>query len=103
MGGGTAREPFGRRLKEGGGFMSSEEILKKRLARLEKWSGSFAKIWQKEIDVIDTHFEKAAQELESERQRIMETFRTEEAKVRDEVDQAGKDFSQRKYQMERDS
>src|SRR5688500_7255198 len=83
--------------------MSSDEGLKKRLSRLEKWSERFTRIWQKEINRVDALFQKASEEAEAERLRVLETFRARETQLRGEVDQAGKDFAHSKYQMERDT
>src|SRR5882672_4055365 len=83
--------------------MKSEESLRKRLARLEKWSERFTRIWQKEINAVESEFERALKELEAERLHALESFRAQEAQIRGEINQAGKDFAHRKYQMERDT
>jgi hypothetical protein len=82
--------------------MSSEE-LHRRLLRLEKWSQRYDRLLDREGREVEALFVEAIQEWDIEKRKHIDAVAGEESRVKSQLDQAGKEYSQTKYRLERDT
>lgn len=79
--------------------MKARDALQKQLDRLTRVAGFVSQRLQ-QIDVL---YAESVKELEDERKGAEESLRTQETRLKSQIDQAGKDFTQKKFQLERES
>jgi hypothetical protein len=82
--------------------MSSDE-LNLRLLRLEKWSQRYDRLLEREARDLDALFAQAVAEWDAQQRQHIESFHSEESRLKAQMDQAGKEYSQTKYRLERDT
>lgn len=83
--------------------MKPSEELDQRLARLQKWSERYDRLLEREARSVEALFLHAVADWEQEKKQRMEEFSGQEAQIKSQLDQAGKEYSQTKYRLERDT
>jgi predicted DsbA family dithiol-disulfide isomerase len=83
--------------------MNSSEKLTERLTRLQRWSERCERVLSKEMEVLEKIFRETLVALETEKKESFESLAVEEARIKSDLDLAGKDFSTKKYQLEREA
>lgn len=83
-------------------FMNGQESFAKRMNRLTRLFGWVERVSQRESERMEADYQRALSELEQASKATAETLAQEELRLRDLLDQSGKEYSQKKYQMERE-
>src|ERR1051326_1232627 len=83
--------------------MNSEELFKKRLARLDRWVKRASQAWQKALSDVDSQYLNLLRDLEEEKAHQAAQFKNEEEQLKGQIDQSGKDFAKNKYLYEKES
>ncbi|MCG3205223.1 MAG: hypothetical protein KCHDKBKB_01942 [Elusimicrobia bacterium] len=83
--------------------MKSSEELDQRLARLQKWSERYDRLLEREARSIEALYLHAVQDWDKEKKETIESIALREIEIKTQLEQAGKDYSQAKYRLERDT
>src|SRR5262249_42825263 len=82
--------------------MNLDEILRKRLSRLERILARTSRVFGSEIQKLETAYLDAMAAWEKEKKERLEGFAVEEARIKGRSEQAGREYTQKKYVLERD-
>ena len=82
--------------------MKSSNELDRRLTRLQKWSERYDRLLEREARAIEALFLHAVADWEEEKKQKLDEFAQQEFQIKSKQEQAGKEFSQNKYRLERD-
>ena len=80
----------------------TEELLKRKLERLKRWSERSEEILTQRVDELDILYQQPLSEMDSEQEQASRTFKDEEKNLLVQISQAGKEYSTNKYKLERD-
>lgn len=83
--------------------MKSTQEIDQRLARLQKWSERYDRLLEKEAQSLEILFLKTVSDWEVEKKQKIEEISLQELQIKTQLEQAGKEYSQNKYRLERDS
>ena len=83
--------------------MSFDDRLTRRLERLQKWSDRCSRLLDAESSAIEELYRKTLADLENRKMDAVGKIEDDEARIKGEIDQAGKDYSQNKYRLERET
>lgn len=83
--------------------MNAEDRLKKKLNRIKKWVDACDHFLLKETPRLEELYRESIAELEAKKTHAMDVLSSDEIRIRGELDAAGKEFSRKKYQLERDT
>ncbi len=83
--------------------MKPSEELNQRLARLQKWSERYDRLLDREARSIEALFLHSVADWDAEKTQKIGEFAAQEAQLKVQLEQAGKEYSQTKYRLERDT
>ncbi|MCB4757320.1 MAG: hypothetical protein LHV69_09900, partial [Elusimicrobia bacterium] len=89
--------------RNGGNTVNSEELLKKRLARLKKWVDRSQQLVESRLKEVETLFTESIKALEEDRSKTLESFTQQGEALKGQLELLGKDYTQKKYLLERDT
>lgn len=83
--------------------MTAKERFEKENDKLARWSSRWDRVWSKAVKDQETFYLEAIREIEAEKAVIQDRLKNQEEQLKWELETAAKEFTQTKYQLEKES